>query len=359
MLSYSNWSVLTVNFLVVLYLALGGATLCAVLHLVGAKWRFEIRAIASSLFALFPLAFVLLMVLLIGGEHTFPWLQEAGELAPHAAGWRESMLSTGTPDFIEHSHHMPGWHNYTFLVAREVLGLLAVMAIHWVFIRRQAVSERSAEDAARFHFIACWVPYAFVLYGTMVAWDFEMTMVPTWESAIYGMQHFISNFGMFLAFMVIWIFALNSSNKLLRPVEPYVYNYIAQMMLAFTILWTYTFFAQYLTIWYGNLSYERDRMVAMQEGDYTFIFWGMFVLKFIFPFSALVLTYTRHNIGAITVVATSIIIGTLFERYIWIAGMNGTGTYPITAAIVVSGLVATIGFFLVRMRMQRTQLIKG
>ena len=359
MLSYSNWSVLTVNFLVVLYLALGGSTLCAVLHLAGAKWRYEICTIASSLFALFPLAFVLLMVLLLGGEHTFPWMQEAGQQAPHASAWRESMLSTGTPDFAGEAHHMPGWNNFTFLAAREVLGLLAVMAIHWVFIRRQAVSERSAEDAARFHFIACWLPYVFVLYGTMVAWDFEMTMVPSWESAIYGMQHFISNFGMFLAFLVIWIFVLNSRNKLLRPVEPYVYNYIAQMMLAFTILWTYTFFAQYLTIWYGNLFFERNRMVAMQAGDYSFVFWAMFVLKFVFPFSALVFPYTRHNIGAITVVATSMIIGTLFERYIWIAGMNGTGAYPILAAIVVSGVVAAIGFYLVRMRMQRIQLIKG
>ena len=338
MLSYSNWSVLTVSFLVVLYLALGGVTLSAVLHLVGARWRYEIRILASSLFALFPLAFVLLIVLLVGGEHTFPWLKEAGD----------------------HDNHMPGWHNYTFLVAREVLGMLAVIAIHWVFVQRQAVSERSTEDAARFHKIACWVPYAYVLYGTMVAWDFEMTMVPSWHSAIYGMQHFVSNFGMFMAFLVIWIFVLNSRNKLLRPVEPYVYNYLAQMLFAFTLLWVYTFFAQYLTIWYGNLPYERDRIVGMQDGDYTFIFWGMFVLKFVIPFSTLAMTYTRHHVGAVAAVATCIIIGTLFERYVWIAGVDGTGPYPtLLAAIVVSGLVALTGFFLVRMRMQRIQLIKG
>ena len=59
MFSYSNWSVLTVNFLVVLYLALGGVTLSAILHLAGARWRYEVRLLASSLFALFPLAFVL------------------------------------------------------------------------------------------------------------------------------------------------------------------------------------------------------------------------------------------------------------------------------------------------------------
>ena len=342
MFSYSNWAVVTVSFLVVLYLALGGVTLSAVLHLVGARWRYEIRLLASSLFALFPLAFVLLLVLLANGESTFPWLKEMG------------LKHTG-----EHAHHIPAWHNYTFLVAREVVGMLVVMAIHWMFIQRQAVSERSPKDAVRFHIIACWVPYVYVLYGTMVAWDFEMTMVPSWESAIYAMQHFVSNFGMFMAFLVIWIFALNTRDKLVHPVKPYIYNYLAQMLFAFTLLWVYTFFAQYLTIWYGNLPYERNRMVGMQDGDYTFIWWAMIVLKFVIPFTLFALPFTRHNIKATAAVASCIIIGTLFERYVWVAGVNGTGTYPIVAALVASGVVATIGFFLVRMRLQSIQLVKG
>ena len=336
MFSYSDWSVLTVNFLVVLYLPLSGIALCSVLHLVSAQWRYEIRQLAASLFGLFPLAFVLLIVLLIGGEHTFPWL--------HA------------PD--GHGHHLPAWHNYTFLVAREVLGLLAVMAIYWVFIKRQEVSERSAEDKARFHNIATWIPYTFVLYGTMVAWDFEMTLVPSWHSAIYGMQHFISNFGMFLAFLVIWIYLLNTSNKLVRQVEDYVYNYLAQMLFAFTLLWVYTFFAQYLTIWYGNLPGEVDRVMAMQDGDYTVLWWFMIALKFVIPFSVLAMRVSRHSPPAILAVATCIVVGTLLERYTWISGINGTGTMPVLAAVVVSAAVAATGFLLVRRTMRRNHLIK-
>ena len=54
---FASWSVLTVDFLVVLHLALGGVTLAALLHLVNAKWRFDIRYLSVSFFALFPLAF--------------------------------------------------------------------------------------------------------------------------------------------------------------------------------------------------------------------------------------------------------------------------------------------------------------
>jgi hypothetical protein len=337
MFEYSNWAVLTVSFVVVLSLALSGVALCSVLHLVNAQWRYDVRHLAVSLYALFPLAFVLLVVLLAGGSHTFPW-------------WE---------GHVNAEYHMPGWYKPHWLMSREVIGMIFMMALCWVFIQRQAVSDRSPEDAARFHTVATWVPFFFVLYSTMVAWDFEMTLVPHWHSAIYGLQQFVSNFGMFLAFLVVWIYLLNSGNKLVKPVPDKIYNYLAQMLMAFTLLWIYTFDAQYLTIWYGNLPDETDRVFGMQNGDYAFLWWSMLVLKFVIPFVALCFPGPRHSVAAINAIATCIIIGTLFERYVWIGGVTGSGSYPILATIAVIGVVGGTGYFLVRAYMQNTRLIKG
>lgn len=338
MMSYSNWSVLTVSFVVVTYLALSGVALSAVLYLVGAKWRFQVRQLAVSTFALFPLAFVLLLILLAGANNTFPWLTHM----PNAE-----------------AVHMPGWYTLPLLAAREVIGMLTVMGVWWLFIKRQEVSERSAEDAAKFHRVACWVPFFTVLYATMVSWDFEMTLKPEWHSAIFGMQNLVSNFGMFLSFLVIWIFVLNTRDSLVKKVEEFVYNYLAQMMLAFTLLWMYTFFAQYLTIWYGNIGDERDRIDGMQDGDYSILWWSMVAMKFVVPFVSLCFPVTRHNPHAIVAVATIIVIGTLFERFVWIAGVNGTGTIPVLTFLAVGAAVAAIGYVLVRSALHRSQLIKA
>ncbi|MBI1175395.1 MAG: hypothetical protein GC139_09055 [Sideroxydans sp.] len=337
MFSYSNWSVLTASFVVVTYLALSGVTLCSVLYLVGAKWRFQVRHLAVSLYALFPLAFVLLLILLAGSQHTFPWIGH-----------------------VSHGEdvHMPGWYTLPLLAAREVLGMLTIIFVWRMFIKRQEVSERSEQDRAKFHHVACWIPFFTVLYCTMVAWDFEMTLKPSWHSAIYGMYNLVSNFGMFLAFMVIWIYALNNGNKLVKRVEEFVYNYLAQMMLAFTLLWMYTFFAQYLTMWYGNIGEERDRIDGMQDGDYGVLWWSMVAMKFVIPFVTLCFPITRHNPQATLAVAACIITGTLFERYVWVAGINGTGSMPVLAFIVVAAVVGVIGFMLVRGALRRNQLIK-
>lgn len=337
MLDYSNWAVLTICFVVVLSLALSGVALCSVLYLVGAQWRFNVRNLATSLYALFPLAFVLLIILLVGGSHTFPW-------------WN---LPVGP------EAHMPGWYLPGWLVSREVIGMMFMMGLYWVFIQRQCVAEKSPEDAARFHTIATWIPFFFVLYSTMVAWDFEMTLVPHWHSAIYGMQQFVSNFGMFLAFLVIWIYLLNSGNKLVTPVPEKIYNYLAQMMLAFTLLYIYTYYAQYLTIWYGNLPAETDRVFGMMFGDFAFVWWAVLALKFVIPFATLCFPVTRHSIAGTMAVATCIITGTLLERFIWIEGINGTGSYPFGSAIIVGGVVSVIGFLSVRSFMQYRSLFKG
>lgn len=339
MISYSSWSVLTVSFMVVTYLALSGVVLCSVLYLVGGKWRFQVRHLAVSLYALFPLALALLAILLVGGKHTFPWLG-------HLRGGEGPM---------------PGWYTWGLLSAREVIGMLVIMAVWWLFIKRQdaaARSDCSAEDTAKFHTIACWVPFFTVLYATMVSWDFEMTLKPEFQSAIYAMESLVSNFGMFLGFMTIWIYFLNTRNKLVKKVDEYVYNYLAQMMFAFTLLFLYTHYSQYLIIWYGNIGVERNRIDTMQDGVYSFVWWSVLALKFVIPFISLAFPVTRHTPQATVAVACSIVLGTVCEHFVWIAGVDDKGTYPVLSILLVGAATLAIGFVLVRGALRRNQLIK-
>jgi len=332
-ISFASWSVLTVDFLVLLHLSLAGVTLAALLHLVGGTWRFDIRLLSVSFFSLFPLAFLLLLVLLFGGSMTFPWV--------------------GSYEIL------PRWNNLGFLATREVLGFLAVGALYGLFIRLQSKSHQSAEDAHNFRIVAMLIPFAHVLFCTMVAWDFEMTLIPGWESSIYAMYHFVSMFGFFLATLVITLYILDRGGYLVKPAPQYLYNYIAQVMLAFSILWVYTFFAQYLIIWYGNLPEETGRLFQMQDGEYAPLFWGFFVLKFMIPFATLVFPFSRYSPRIIIAVAGSIILGTWIERYTWISGAYPNDHMPMTGLfdVGVTVLVFAAAALLLRRTLRRNNLI--
>jgi hypothetical protein len=341
---FGSWSVLTTDFLIVLYLALAGVTFASILHLANGKWRFQVRYFAVATAGLFPLAGILLLVLLSSGESTFQWLEHA-----HEGG-----------------HHLNGWHDYTFLVVRQILGFLIVAGFFGLFIKYQHMTDTSEDPKVHrtFRNIALVVPGVYVLYGTMVAWDFEMTMIPGWHSASYAAYQFVSMFHFFLAFLAVVLIMLHRSGKVAKPYKPFVFNYLAQMMLAFTILWTYFYFTQYLIMWYGRLPGEMDRFYGMMLNDLAPLWWSFLIMKFLIPFITFATwTPNRHNPNVILFVATSILLGTWIERYTWVSGSVSPEFYhiPMTSMfdVVVTLVIAAAGWMSVRTVMTKYGLVRA
>jgi len=342
MTSFGSWSVLTTNFIFILYASLCAVTFCSILHLANGKWRFQVRSIASSLAVLFALSFVLLLILLANPEKTFVWYGHA-----HDAHM-----------------HINGWHNYSFLVAREIIGFLVVVGLFLYFIKYQHLSTQSDDVVVKRHFrnIALLIPFFYVAYASMVSWDFEMTMMPGWHSASYAPYHFVSNFHAFLGFFALMLFVLQQSGRLANPFQPYVLNFLAQMMLGFTILWTYFFFTQYLIMWYGRLPGEFPRFTKMMYMDIGPMFWAFIGLKFIMPFCSLIFTNNRHDPAAIVMIGTGIMVGTWIERYVWIAGSDDPTKYhiPFSSAFDwgVTIAVFAIAFYMVRWSLRHYGLLR-
>ena len=323
--SFGSWSVLTVSFLFVLYISLAGVVLASVLHLCNAKWRFQVRNLAVSTAALFPVAGIMLLILLANYDTTFQWVQaEHGE-----------------------DHHLPGWHNIGFLIGRQIAGFLFVAALAGLFIKYQRLSEidSSYQVQRRFRNIALLIPFVYFGYGTMMGWDYEMTMVPNWHSSSYGAYHFQSMFHMYLAFFIVFLFFLNRSGRLVQPIPPHIFNFLAQFLLAMTILWTYLFFTQYLIMWYGRLPFETDRYDSMMLEGLGPVWWTFVVCKWAIPFAFLVIAPTRVNPPLITVLACLILFGTFLERYTWISGSVDSQFYrmPMTSMFDIIVVLATIG----------------
>lgn len=326
MFDFSSWSVLTTNFLIVLYLALGGAVFPVLLHLAGARrWRAQVGFLAGTCTALFPIAFVLLIILLANGEMTFPWLKTA-----HEQGL-----------------HLSGWHNYKFLVAREIIGFLIVSGMSVAAIRCQYLAEAdpAAHSPARFNRLAILMPFAYVIYGTMVAWDFEMTLEPGWHSASYGAYQFQSAFHGFLGFFAMMLYFLDRSGRLTRPFEPKIYNYMAQFILAMSIMWVYFYFTQYLVMWYGRLPHDMERYWRMIEEGYMLIGIVFLGLKFVIPFVVFLFKRNRHTPTTIMTMGFCVILGTWIERYVWVTGSVPSDQYhiPLSHAFDIAVTAGVIG----------------
>jgi len=331
---FGSWSVLTTNFLIILYIAMCGALFPAILHLAGAKrWRAQIGFLCGTCTALFPIAGILLAILLFNGEMTFPWLK-----ALHAGGGHGSEQG---------GIHLNGWHNYTFLVAREVIGFILIAALSITLIRRQYLAEANPDKypLSRFNSMVVLMPFAFIIYSTMIAWDFEMTLQPGWHSASYGAYQFQSAFHGFLGFFVIMLYFLDRSNRLTRHFEHHIFNHMAQLILAMSIMWVYFYFTQYLVMWYGRLPNDMERYWRMIDEGYMFLGVVFLLLKFVIPFVLFLFKTCRHNHTIIMLVGFGVILGTWIERYVWISGSVASEHYhiPLSSTIDIAVTVAIIG----------------
>lgn len=318
--NFGSWSVLTTHFLIILYLGLGGALLPAILHLVDGEWRYQIRDYSCAFISLLPIAFILLLILLVNGDSTFLSLAQETEFS--------FFSELSKTNFTQ-------WNNYGFLIVRETLGLMIVAGLSYLFVSRQnKLTENSTElEHKKYHHSAISLLFAYVIYGTMVAWDFEMTMMADWHSAIYAAYHFVSNFHGFLALFTLVLFFIQRSGKY-KFFDEKVFNSMAQLLLGFTLLWIYFFFSQYIIIWYGRLPFEINRFNFMMYEGFGNLWWTFLAFKFFIPFIGLaVFTPFRHRPTLVSLLAIFIVIGTWLERYTWIAGSIEPEFYhqPMTA----------------------------
>jgi hypothetical protein len=91
-------------------------------------------------------------------------------------------------------------------------------------------------------------------------------------------------------------------------------------MFGFSLMWAGLFFAQFLTIWYGNLPEEvgflAKRLSAspLRELSVAVLF-----LLFVIPFPALLSTRAKSNPYVVSAAALSILSGILVERYVFLS----------------------------------------
>ena len=334
-----NWAMVSAAFMVVMAMALGGTLLSALLHLANARrntWRLDIVPYAHRVVYLYPLGFVLLSLMLALPQATFPWYGQS-------------------------DHHINVWHNYAFLVTRELLMFALVAALNLGFVWVSDSHAREGTEATRklLTYFAAAVVTLFVLYTTLLAWDFEMTLVPGWRSSMYAPYFFISSFQAFLAIFVLSMFVLRVASGGERGISEASFNGLAQMMLGFTLLWIYTFFGQFLTIWYTALPDQTHRLYLMlfEKGDIrrepseiSVLFWSFLFLKSFVPFLMLIFYAARH-VPVLTVLpALAILIGTFLERFTWVASTHRSWNLPLTTLFDVTVAAIVGGLFIVSLR---------
>ena len=242
-----------IAFLFWLGLAVGAVTLVMANHAAGARWNVTVRRFGETAGATLPVFIVLFIPLLLGAKHLWFWVAPVNP-------------PKELQEMLEHKHR---YLNLGFFTVRAAIYFAVWTGFAWA-LRSWSLRQDETRDAAFTARARWWSPVGLVLFTltfTFAAFDWMMSLQPTWYSTIFGLYAYAGAFVASLALICLVITGVRSSESPLAEVITVDHQHNAgKLLLAFTAFWAYMAFSQYMLIWAGNLPEELTWIVVRSRG---------------------------------------------------------------------------------------------
>ncbi len=302
-LGFANWQQFFRSYLVAyvywMVYAMGCLAILQLHHMTGGRWGLPIRRILEAGTRTIPAMTVLFLPLLFGISRLYPWTQP-GSLGDDPAGnFRRAYL---TPHFfiLRAVFYFAVWN------------LLAGLLNKW-----SAEQDRTGDLRLKVRMSSLAAPGT-VIWSLTWSWamvDWVMTLEPTWYSSIYGMVFMVIACLAALSFCVVMLRMLDGNESLHNSYAPGRLNDIGNLMLTFTLLWTYMSFSQFLIIWSGNLKQEIPWYMTRAFGQWGLIAAALLLFHFFVPFFILLQRKVKDRLERLSVLAAWMLVITLVDVY--------------------------------------------
>jgi len=321
------------GFMCWLGVALGSMAILMIRHLTGGGWGMVIRRILGAAMRTVPLLAAMFVPIIIGMRSLYIWarpleLVEDKHLREHLEDITKTYLTTN--GFILRA---------VFYFA--IWNLLSFLLSHW---SKQTDHAGAPDNTDRFKTVA---GPGLILYGFTISFaaiDWVMSLDPSWISTIFGLVVLIGEVLSAMCFAVVVeriLFNYKPMSEMLKP--DFVHDH-GKWMLAFTMVWAYFNYSQWLIIWAGNLPSEITYYMRRLNGGWGYVGLIIVIFHFAIPFGFLLSRSFKRNIRKLVWLAAWLMLMRYLDLF-WIIEPNFSQTFKFTVADVVVP-IAIGGFWL-------------
>jgi hypothetical protein len=289
-------------------LAVGCLGLALLSQLTGGLWGLVPRRLHEAAARTLPWLGLFFVPVLIGLGSLYPWAN--AEAVQADALLREKAL----------------YLNRGFFVLRAALyfavwGVLAYGVSAW---SRQQDRQPLESRASRLRSVSAVGLVVLFLTATFASVDWGMSLAPHWFSTLYGVLFIVAAGLGALSFTIVLLARLSAEEPWRTAVTPTTVHDLGKLLLAFTMLWGYVNFSQFLIIWSGNVSEETPFYVRRMHGAWGAIALSLVVFHFALPFALLLSRALKRNARALARVAGLMLLMQLVDLY-WLIGPDLAG----------------------------------
>lgn len=278
-------SVLPAYLVAVLFwtgISLGSIGLTFLHHLVGGSWALPLRRPFEAGASVIVVLAVLFAPIVLGLRSIYVWADRGVVDKSEAIAHKVDVIKFLTPSAFT-----------TRAIVYFTIWIAAALILN-VWSRSQ---DGRKDDAPSRRLYAISGPAIVLMFlsASFAAFDWGMSLDPDWYSSIYGVMLIVGELLSTLALMTVIAIRLSAFEPMRRAVTPDRLNDIGNLLLAFTMLWAYMTFSQFLIIWLGNIGEEVSWYLRRTQGVWGAVALGLIVFQFFAPFCALLSRETKRK----------------------------------------------------------------
>ncbi|MGE6394662.1 quinol:cytochrome C oxidoreductase [Chryseobacterium scophthalmum] len=308
-------------------------------HAAHAGWPIIITRVMEAIASYIPWGGAILVILMIlnitHNGHLFHWMDP-------------ELTKEGSPHFDVILFEKKIFLNIPFYAVRTLIYVIGASFFAWK-LKAQSKKVDDTKSLVEYQFLYRWAVGYIAFFGfasAAWAWDWLMSIDPHWYSTMYIWYSMVSCLSSGIAVIILLSVYLKKNGFLPQFNDNHLHD-LGVFLFATSMLWTYTWFAQFMLYWYANIPEEVNYFFGRFE-HYSPTFLPMLVVNFLLPLLVLVSSSIKRNYKVVTTMAIIVILGHLLDYFNMV--MPGTvGPYwntPEVLLLVLGSILFIVGLFM-------------
>jgi len=295
-------------FLFWLAAALGGLALAMLQHLSGGGWGVVLRRIFEAAARTLPWMAVFFLPLVFGLRELYPWTDAA-----KVAG--DAILK-----------EKAAYLNVPFFLVRAAACFAVWIGLATLLTRWSATQDRTGDPAiaVRLRNTSAIGTVLYFITMTVAAIDWAMSLEPHWFSTMYGFLFVIGQGLMGLCLAIVMARRLSAEAPMSGVYNAGHFHDFGKLLFAFTMVWAYLSFSQFLIIWSANLPEEIPWYQHRMSHGWEYIGLALVAAHFAVPFIVLLSRKSKRNAALLAGMALWLIAA----RFVDLFYLIGPEAYP-------------------------------
>lgn len=318
---------------------------CAVLffyciqHAAHAGWPIIITRVMEAISGYIPVGGLILIIIMLlnvtHNGHLFHWMDPA-------------LTDPDSDQFDVIIFEKKKFLNIPFYAIRTILYVAGASFFAWK-LRRMSKKVDETKSARDYQFLYRWSVGYIAFFGfasAAWAWDWLMSIDPHWYSTMYIWYSMVSCLASAIAVIILVSVYLKKNGFLPQFNDNHLHD-LGVFLFASSMLWTYTWFAQFMLYWYANVPEEANYFFGRFE-HYKELYLPMLIPNFLIPLLVLVSSKIKRNYKVVSAMAVVVIFGHAWDYFNMV--MPGTiGPYwrtPELWMLTIGATLFIVGLFM-------------